>query len=194
MKLVLSLCLVLAAAACKTNDAKPAESGSADPTTQGDLPKGRSAKINAPPPRLNGEHEPQLDGADAERDGRRQAREERRDERRKERIAALDKDGDGKLSEEEMAAGRKLRAEDMRKRFDANGDGKLTVEELGTGRMGRNLDVTTLDGNKDGDISADELATGMQQMREKMRQLRQDRPDGSGGRGPRDFSPPDDDN
>lgn len=193
MKLVLSLCLVFAATACKTDGAKPAESGSADPTTQPDPPKGRSSKINAPPPRLDGSGDAQPGSLDAERDERRQIREERRDERRKERLATLDKDGDGKLSEEEMAASRTQRAEDMRKRFDTNGDGKLTVDELGTGRIGRSLDVTTLDTNKDGDISADELSAGMQQMREKMRQLRIDGPDGSGGRGwgGRDFVPPD---
>ena len=183
MKLVLTLCLVLSAAACKTDDAKPAASaGSADSPASQEAPgaKPRSGKINAPPPRLGG-GPAEKPGDSIERDERRAAREERRDERRKERMAALDKNADGQLSDDELAEGRKQRAEEQRARADKNGDGKVTVEELSDGRMGRRMDPATLDVNKDGDISADELAAGMQQMREKMRAMREER--GSGGRG-----------
>ena len=41
---------------------------------------------------------------------------------------AIDKDGDGKLSEEERTAVMQKR-KDMYKKFDADGDGKLNVDE-----------------------------------------------------------------
>ena len=191
MKLAMVLCLVLAGA-CKTDGAdQPASSPSsgtvAAPAESGAKP--RSGKIDLPP-RIPGgpgaedgadRDRPMLDRelTEEERLERRQRREERRDERRKERMEMLDKDKDGQISPEELAAGRKQRAEDMRVRFDENNDGKLTVDELSTGRMGRRLDASTIDANKDGDISADELSDGMEKMRERFRGMR-------GARGQRD--------
>ena len=90
----------------------------------------------------------------------------------------LDKDKDGQISPEEMQAGRKQRAEEMRTRFDANGDGKLTVEELSDGRMGRRLDPATVDTNKDGNVSTEELSESMEKMRERFRGMRGARGEG----------------
>ncbi len=87
----------------------------------------------------------------------------------------LDTDKDGQISPEELAAGRKQRAEELRTRFDADGDGKLTVQELEQGRMGRRLDPATIDADKNGDISADELTTSMEKMRERFRGMRDKR-------------------
>jgi hypothetical protein len=197
MKLAMVLCLVLAGA-CKTDGAEQPAASSSNNTaaapgeTNGAKP--RSGKIDLPP-RLPGSgggdnvdrDRPSFDEAelnDEERLERRQRREERREERRKERMELLDKDKDGQISPEEMAAGRTQRAQDMRTRFDENNDGKLTVDELSQGRMGRRLDVATIDVNKDGDISADELSSSMEKMRERFRGMRGERGqarDGSNG-------------
>ena len=51
---------------------------------------------------------------------------------REEMIKRFDKDGDGKLNEEERAAVRKEmkgRKDDLLKKFDADGDGKLSDKE-----------------------------------------------------------------
>jgi hypothetical protein len=86
------------------------------------------------------------------------------------RMAKMDTDGDGKVSDEERAAALKQRAETMRTRMDANGDGKLTVDELAAGQGRMHFDNPgALDTNKDGDISADELAAGMQARRDAMK-------------------------
>jgi len=190
MKLAMVLCLVLAGA-CKTDGAEQPAASSPGETVAAPAQGGakpRSGKID-PPPRLplngsEGADRPTIDPGDpgnmtdAERLERRQMREERRDERRKERMEMLDKDKNGEISPEEMAAGRKQRAEEMRSRFDANGDGKLTPEELSEGRMGRRLDTTTIDANKDGDVSADELSESMEKMRERFRGMRGARGEG----------------
>jgi hypothetical protein len=88
-------------------------------------------------------------------------------ERREKVLKDLDTDGDGKISDEERAAGRKKRVERMRAKLDTNGDGKLTPDELkaSTGRM-KFDDPAALDTNKDGDISVDELEAGMQARRD----------------------------
>jgi hypothetical protein len=195
MKLAMVLCLVLAGA-CKTDGAdQPAASSPSGETAAAPAESGakpRSGKIDLPRRVPNGNtvqgaerDRPALDDemTDEERLERRQRREERRDERRKDRMEQLDKDKNGEISPEEMAAGRKQRAEDMRTRFDENNDGKLTVDELGQGRMGRRLDPATVDTNKDGDISADELSASMEQMRERFRGMRGARGQGRGGAG-----------
>jgi len=84
------------------------------------------------------------------------------DDWRARRAARLDKDGDGKVSDEERANALHDRADQMRRRFDANHDNKLTPEELANarGRM-RFDDPAALDTDHDGDISADELAAGL---------------------------------
>ncbi|MFN0253419.1 MAG: hypothetical protein ACKV2T_41500 [Kofleriaceae bacterium] len=191
MKLAMVLCLVLAGA-CKTDGAeKPASSSNAVASpgeTNGAKP--RSGKIDLPP-RLPGSggddvdrDRPSMDEdelTDVERLERRERREERREERRKERMELLDKDKDGQISPEEMAAGRRQRAEELRTRFDGNNDGKLTVDELDQGRMGRRLDTATIDANKDGDVSTEELSTAMEKMRERFRGKRGERGQASAG-------------
>lgn len=187
MKLAMVLCLVLAGA-CKTDGAEqsaPSPSSGDTVAAPAGGAKPRSGKID-PPPRLPNGNTPEAnlpslnagDMTEEERMERRAAREERREERRKERMEQLDKDKNGEISPEELAAGRKQRAEEMRTRFDANGDGKLTVDELQDGRMGRRLDVSTIDANKDGDVSADELSASMEKMRERFRGMRGARGEG----------------
>jgi Ca2+-binding EF-hand superfamily protein len=86
------------------------------------------------------------------------------------RMAKIDKNGDGVISDEERAAGMKARAEMMRKRLDADGDGKLTPAEL-TGARSRMRfeDPAALDTDHDGDISVDELLAGMKARADKRR-------------------------
>jgi hypothetical protein len=118
------------------------------PTEQG---KGRSGKIDL------GARHPSLPSDDGSADEGSD-----RENRRKARMAAIDTDGDGKISDEERAAARKVRAEQMLKRLDTNGDGKVTTEELAASSM-RRFDPATVDTNKDGEISVDELAKAMEQ-------------------------------
>lgn len=179
MKLAIALSLVLFGAACKTDNAASSESAGAAESN----PKGRNAKIdplpNRPMPRLESDDDDKGDDKPTDAD-----REARSEERRKDRLEALDKDGNGELSPEEVALGRKQRTEEMRTRMDKNGDGKVTVEELSDGRMGRRIDPAMVDTDKNGDISAEELQAGMQKMREQTRAQRgADGPPGGWGGG-----------
>ncbi len=91
-------------------------------------------------------------------------------ERGKHMMKDLDTNGDGVVSEEERAAGRKKRMENMRAKLDTNGDGKLTPDELkaSTGRM-KFDHPEELDTNHDGDISVDELEAGLKARRDARR-------------------------
>jgi len=151
-------CVLAAAAGCKTDSPTPTP-GSADlaPTAQGE-PKGRSGRIDL------GRRRPGLPSDDGS--GSVDRRDRRDDggpiaDGRKARIAALDTNGDGDVSKEERAAGRKLRAEEMRTRLDVDGDGKVTVAEISSSQF-RRFDPETVDANKDGDVSVDELAAALE--------------------------------
>jgi hypothetical protein len=152
------------AAGCKTESSSPAPGGDpAKPAATG--------QAKPPPPSLPG-NSPAI-GASADGDPGGQ-------DWRRRGGAALDKDGDGVISEEERAAAMKTRAEMMRKRLDADGDGKLTPAELANvrGRL-RFDDPAALDTDHDGDLSADELVAAMKARADQRRALR----DGSGGSG-----------
>ena len=88
-------------------------------------------------------------------------------ERRARMMKELDTNGDGVVSDEERAAGKKKRVERMRARLDTNGDGKLTPDELAaaTGRM-KFDNAADVDTNKDGDISVDELEAALKTRRD----------------------------
>lgn len=155
--------LLLFAVACKTDAPTPAASG-ATPAgeSSGNV---RSAKIDvkpvAPPaaqaPGTAPAERPRLDPA-------------ARDEWRERRMARLDTDGDGTVSEPERAAAMHERMVNMHSKLDADADGKLTVAELGAGRRGMQFDQPeTADLNHDGDISADELVAAVKVRREQRR-------------------------
>jgi len=168
----IALLLVVLASACKTTDSAPKpqpEASDPTPTTRAARPT--PALPSAP--EVAGPDRPQLPTPG---DG------EHRGGRRGDRMARMDKDGDGKVSEEERAAAMKERSEKMRARFDANNDGKLTPDELANapGRMHFD-DPKALDLDHDGDISADELQAGMQARREQMREMRQQQRNGGDG-------------
>ncbi|MEO6775987.1 MAG: hypothetical protein ABI467_23705 [Kofleriaceae bacterium] len=160
----------LAFGACKTTDSQP-KPAPADPAP---TPTVRSARPApelppAPAPMAEGSDRPELppgDHAWGHLGGR---------------MARMDKDGDGKISDEERAAAMKERSERIRQRFDTNGDGKLTPDELANskGRM-KFDDPAALDTNHDGDISADELQAGMEARREQLRAQRLNDRGGSG--------------
>ncbi len=164
MKLCLPLfATLLLAAGCKTDGS---ETPAASPASEAEQPvtKGRSGKIDLPRARERRDDgdRPALpeDGRDPE------ARRERRDERRQERMAELDKNGDGSVSQDERDAARKERVVEIRTRLDADGDGKLTVTELAESRMARRMgDLTTVDIDKNGEISAEEMQASMDAMR-----------------------------
>ncbi len=151
--------LLLFAVACKTDAPTPAASG-ATPAgeSSGNV---RSAKIDvkpvAPPAAQAPAERPRLDPA-------------ARDEWRERRMARLDTDGDGTVSEPERAAAMHERMVNMHSKLDADADGKLTVAELGAGRRGMQFDQPeTADLNHDGDISADELVAAVKVRREQRR-------------------------
>ena len=73
-----------------------------------------------------------------------------------------DKDGDGKLSEDERKAARKAMHERMLKEFDKDGDGKLSLQELPQGARRSFQAQDDLD--RDGQISAAELQAVMARM------------------------------
>jgi Ca2+-binding EF-hand superfamily protein len=88
------------------------------------------------------------------------------------RFAAADTNGDGVLSEEEIAARSSQRAAERAKRMisrlDSNDDGALSQAELNERRdIGRVF--ARLDANDDGSISEDEFAEGRKKMRKRMR-------------------------
>ena len=89
-----------------------------------------------------------------------------REERRAKREAMLDTNHDGVVSEEE----RVKRMEPLHARLDKNGDGKLTPDEIASSerRMGFD-DPGALDENNDGEISNAELDKAMTKRREDMR-------------------------
>jgi hypothetical protein len=154
--------LVLVLAACKTTDSQPTpQPAPSEPTPTVRSARPAPALPAAPAPIAEGSDRPSLPPGD-------HAWGQRGD-----RLARMDKDGDGKISDEERAAAMKERTERIRQRLDTNGDGKLTPDELAgsKGRM-RFDDPGALDTNHDGDISADELQAGMEARREEMRAQR----------------------
>jgi len=168
MKLSLSLiaCFVLAAG-CKT-DGADTTAGSAAPGAEPSAPRGRSGKIDLPRPRPRASDEERPALPDEARGSDDVDRRERRSESRMERMAELDKDGDGKISDEEREAGRKARLAGMKNRLDADGDGKLTVSELQASPMARRMgDISALDTDKNGEISAEELQKSLDEMRSR---------------------------
>lgn len=164
--------LLLVIGACKTTDSQPTP----QPTATEPAPTARAARpapaLPAAPTAIdNGSDRPQLPPGDHAWG------------HHGDRMARMDKDGDGKISDEERAAAMKERTERMRQRLDTNGDGKLTPDELASskGRMHFD-DPAALDTNHDGDISADELQAGMEARREQMREQRnRDRAAGGSG-------------
>ena len=152
--------LGLALGACKTTDSTPQPA----PSEPAPTPTVRSARPAPalPAPALPTAPAESADGSDRPTPADRGWRGDR--------MARMDKDGDGKISDEEREAAMKERSERMRQRYDTNGDGKLTPEELAAtkGRM-KFDDPAALDTNHDGDISADELQAGIQARRQELR-------------------------
>jgi Ca2+-binding EF-hand superfamily protein len=105
-------------------------------------------------PRGEGAHSAGKEGMT--REERRAAMAERRAEWRKERFAALDTDGDGKLSPEELAAGRESRRTQQRERLftrlDADQDGALTRDEW----LAPLARLKAMDADGDGQVSKEE--------------------------------------
>jgi Ca2+-binding EF-hand superfamily protein len=169
MKLCLSLIAsLLVATGCKTDGAE-STAGSAAPQAEQSASKGRSGKIDLPPqqrPRAGDGDRPAPPDEEDPGDDRRA----RREERRKERMAELDKDGDGQISDAERDAARQVRMAETKKRLDTDGDGKLTVAELKASRMARRLgdEIDGIDADKNGEISAEELQKSMDTMRATM--------------------------
>jgi EF hand len=151
------IALLLLVAACKTTDSAPQPQPAADP-----VPTARTQP--RPPPSLAvpapmGPDTPALPDDGGRHHG--------------DRMAKMDTDGDGKVSDEEREAAMKERSVKMRARLDTNGDGKLTPDELASARGRMKFDdPAALDTNKDGDISAEELEAGMKAKREEMRAQR----------------------
>ncbi len=184
--LVLGLAVV---AGCKTDGSSSSASqqstSGAAPSNTG--PKARSGKIDLP------QRSPHLPADD---DGAANAQQSR-EERRKQRLAEMDTDGDGEISDEEREAARAKREAEMKARLDTNkdgtvsdeerdaarkqrattmhdrldrdGDGKLTAAELADSPMGR-MDINA-DTNGDGVITVDELDAAMKERMQNGRMM-----------------------
>jgi len=158
-QLPFSVALLLAAAACKTDSPAPSSTGSAaEPAASGTA---RSAKIDIkpvrpPPPSLTPDDPAKDDPQDRPRRGG--------------RMAQMDTNGDGVISDEERATAMTERVNAMHARYDTDGDGKLTPKELSAARGRLRFDnPEALDTNHDGDISPEELAVGMKAKRDQWR-------------------------
>jgi EF hand len=141
--------------ACKTDAPEPAAAsgGATEQTAKPGNGAARSAKIDLGPRRPN----LPATGAEAPEAGS-DDRRARWDERRKERMAKLDTDGDGVVSDEEREAARDVRQKGMLDRFDKDHDGKLSDEERAAMRQERTAAMRTrLDRNNDGVVTPDEL-------------------------------------
>lgn len=152
----IALLLLVVASACKPTDSAPQPQVTADPAPAlAPRARARIAPSLAAPAPL-GSDTPALPDEGGRHHG--------------DRMARMDTDGDGKISDEEREAAMKERSAKMRSRFDTNGDGKVTPDELASarGRM-RFEDPAALDTNQDGDISADELEAGMKARRDELR-------------------------
>lgn len=173
-RIALLVVAVAGLAACKTTDSQPTpQPAASEPTPTVRSARPAPALPTAPAPMAEGSDRPELPPGDHAWG------------HRGDRMARMDKDGDGKISDEERAAAMKERTERMRQRLDTNGDGKLTPDELANtkGRM-KFDDPAALDTNHDGEISADELQAGMEARREEFRAQRmKDRANGSGAAG-----------
>jgi hypothetical protein len=162
-QLSFSVAVLLAAAACKTDSPAPSNTGSAaEPAAPAASGTARSAKIDIkpvrpPPPSLTPDDPAKADDSQDR-------------PRRGGRMAQMDTNGDGVISDEERAAAMTERVNAMHARYDTDGDGKLTPKELSGARGRLRFDnPEALDTNHDGDISPDELAVGMKAKRDQWR-------------------------
>lgn len=154
-----TLTIVLGLAAfpgCKTD--KPSAS-SENPSSSTETPsaaKPRSGKIDLPTlpkpaPPATEEAEPD------DRTVSLQAREERR----RQRMAEVDANGDGEISDEERQAARAKREQEMKARLDANKDGVVSEEERGNALHQRAVDMhARMDRDGDGKLTIAELQNG----------------------------------
>ena len=151
-------------AAKKQSDATPVERSRPRPS----LPESAAPEAATPEPRRP---RPQLPEREMPRDYTdpdvMEEMHVRWEERRKRREEMLDTNKDGVVSPEERHA----RLQPMVDRLDKNGDGKLTPDELaGTGRRRMWFeDPSAVDTNKDGEISLAELDAAVSERRQKMR-------------------------
>lgn len=127
-----------------TNPDDPA-GGSANPGT-----RSRSGKIDLGTRR----HAPDDHGSAATPD-------DERDARRRARLATIDTDGDGEVSEEERKVQRETRAKEMHKHLDIDKDGKVTPDEAAKSRF-RRLEPESMDIDKNGDISVAEIQAALE--------------------------------
>jgi Ca2+-binding EF-hand superfamily protein len=165
------LCACLFLVACKTEEskqaaeAKPAEATKVErprATPRPSLPDQDDMSDDEERYRPRLEEQPRDWSDPAVREEMRQ----RREERRKAREAELDTNKDGVISAEEKLQ----RLQPMIDRFDKNGDGRLTPDELASSNRRKMFDdPAALDTDKDGFISLPELDTAVKARREKMR-------------------------
>lgn len=82
-----------------------------------------------------------------------------RDRGPRDRLAKLDTDGDGAISDAERAAAHQARAAEVFARLDVDGDGKVTATEwdAAPGRGHRRPALADLDRDGDGALSLEEL-------------------------------------
>lgn len=95
---------------------------------------------------------------------------------RKAHVAAMDADGDGKITLDEMTAHMEAeqadriarKARHMMAELDASGDGAISAAEMEMGQRSDRM-FARIDGNGDGQISAEELAKAREKMGDRLR-------------------------
>ncbi len=95
--------------------------------------------------------------ADGEKCDKRKGGHKISEEKKAELIAKFDKDGDGKLSEEERKAAHEAHKAEMMEKYDTNGDGELSDEEKKAAHDARKAKfMEKFDKDGDGELSDDE--------------------------------------
>ena len=153
----LTIVLGLLVIGCKT-DAPEKTTAANQPSEPSSNAKPRSGKIDLP----TTPQRPQLPAEEAKRDvdDDRVSVQAAREERRRERMAEIDTDGDGVISDAEREAARAKREAELAARLDTNKDGVVSEEERGDARRQRAVDMhARFDSDGDGKLTQQELAT-----------------------------------
>lgn len=152
MKLrTLALCLALAACNRSSSVESASGTGVADKSGEGEVPQGRSGKIDLPSPQKSAPSgdAPAIHG----------------EARRGDRTRRFDKDGDGTLSDAERDAMRDARRDERMKRLDTDEDGKVSEEERQAAQQEREdrraARMAQLDTDGDGQVSDAERSAAM---------------------------------
>lgn len=171
-------CLLLPACTCGKESTKPA-TGAETPAR--DMPDRQVPRLGLPD---RDDGAPARQGAPRPRDlsGREiVGMDQGREERRAQRLAEVDSDGDGAISDDERQAALAARREERRAMLDSDGDGLISDDERDAARAERVANmVAASDSDGDGRISRDEAAEARGPRRRAFRDFAAADTDGDG--------------